>query len=124
MAAATSGNLSLCKWLVEEMHANINIEDNDGDTPLHHCATAGLSSGITAKDILAYLIDSGGIVNKTNAENKTPLNCALEELAEFQEYGEEDEISPQILIDVLISKGGIANVIQEEDDDSLEKDED
>ncbi len=117
MAAATSGNLSLCKWLIEEKKANVNVQDSDGDTALHHCAIAGLSSGISAKDIMAYLIEAGANVNAVNHENKTPLNSALEELAEFEQDGEDDEISPQILVDLLVSKGGIANEIQDEDQD-------
>lgn len=124
MAAATSGNLSLCKWLVEEKKANVNVQDSDGDTALHHCAIAGLSSGISGKDIMAYLIEAGANVNAVNHENKTPLNCALEELSEFEQSGEDDEISPQILVDLLISKGGIANEIEGEDQDEDNDDND
>lgn len=35
-AAASYGHISMLKFLVIDKKGNINIQDNDGDTPLHH----------------------------------------------------------------------------------------
>lgn len=40
LIAASKGDSSLLKWLIEEMGANVHVADTSGDTLLHHVARA------------------------------------------------------------------------------------
>lgn len=75
-AAAAYGHIELLKKLCKQYNGNINIRDNDGDTPLHHCEDVN-----TAKVIVEEL---GGDIKLTNEEGKTALQ-SFEEDAEFPE---------------------------------------
>ncbi|CCE90066.1 uncharacterized protein TDEL_0A07340 [Torulaspora delbrueckii] len=75
-AAAAYGHIELLKKLCKQYNGDINIRDNDGDTPLHHCEDVN-----TAKIIVEVL---GGDISLTNEEGKTALQ-SFEEDAEFPE---------------------------------------
>lgn len=93
-AAAAYGHVDLLRKLCQDYSGNIDVKDNDGDTPLHHCEDAH-----TARVILEEL---GGNLSLQNEEGKTALQSA-EEDAEFPE-----------LIQYLRVKSGISA-----DEDSL-----
>ena len=48
--------LSVVKYLVEELHADVNLRDNDGYTPLHHAAARG------DNEMILYLVSKGADV--------------------------------------------------------------
>lgn len=73
-AAAEYGHLDLVRLLIEK-GGNINIQDNDGDTPLHACEQPGVAE---------FLVKLGANLNAANKEGQTPLQKA-EEDAEFPE---------------------------------------
>jgi len=54
-------------------NANINAEDNDGNTPLHTAAEYANSQ------IVKFLIDKGANTEAKNKDGKTPLNFAEQE---------------------------------------------
>lgn len=70
-AAASYGHVELLKTLVNEYSGDVNIRDEDGDTPLHHCEDL-----TTAKFLIEEL---GADFNLTNDENKTCLQAWEEE---------------------------------------------
>ena len=86
-AAASYGHIDLLRKLCKELGGDINVRDNDGDTPLHHTEDAA-----TAKVILEEL---GGDISLANSEGKTALQVA-----------EEDQEFPE-LIEYLRIKSGI-----------------
>ncbi|CCD26620.1 uncharacterized protein NDAI_0I00510 [Naumovozyma dairenensis CBS 421] len=87
-AAAAYGHIDLLRSLCSEFGGDINIRDNDGDTPLHHCEDYA-----TGKVIVEEL---GGNFTLTNNEGKTPLEVV-------EEDGESTE-----LIQYLKEKSGIS----------------
>lgn len=75
-AAAAYGHRNLLRKLCTLYNGNINIKDNDGDTPLHHCEDVE-----TAKVIVEDLC---GDITLINEEGKTALQT-FEEDGEFPE---------------------------------------
>ncbi|MCL2335302.1 MAG: ankyrin repeat domain-containing protein, partial [Endomicrobia bacterium] len=73
MAAASSGNFELVKFLVSK-GANVKAKDESGETPLHYAAWKGNF------EMTKFLVDSGADVNTIYAANGglTPLSCAAE----------------------------------------------
>jgi len=58
------------KYLVEELHADVNARDNDGYTPLHHAASRGDNEMIT------YLISKGADVTAVARSGQTIADMA------------------------------------------------
>ena len=58
--------MAVMKYLVEDLHADVNARDNDGYTPLHHAAARGDNEMIT------YLVSKGAdvtaVCNTANVE--------------------------------------------------------
>lgn len=88
-AAAAYGHTDLLKKMCSEYNGDINVLDNDGDTPLHHVEDVG-----TAKLIVEEL---GGDFTIRNAEGQTPYDS-------FVENGEDGE-----LIEYMRIKSGVAD---------------
>lgn len=62
---------------------NVNAQDNDGDTPLHHVENV---------DAAKFLVESmQAIPTIVNSENKTAFQVRQEELQEQLDDEEEDE---------------------------------
>lgn len=76
-AAAAYAHLPLLRSLCSEHGGDINIRDNDGDTPLHYCEDVG-----AAKVVIEEL---GGDYTLVNGEGKTALQV-------FEEDGEYPEL--------------------------------
>ena len=55
------------KYLVKEKGADVNKENNNGQTPLFSVCTYGNS------EIVKYLVEHGANVNKADKDGKTPL---------------------------------------------------
>ncbi|AET37852.1 uncharacterized protein Ecym_2099 [Eremothecium cymbalariae DBVPG len=69
--AASYGHVDLLRLLVNKYHGDINVRDNDGDTPLHHTEDVA-----TAKVIIEEL---NADFQATNNEGKTPLDVFEED---------------------------------------------
>src|SRR5262249_14698292 len=67
---APSGMLAAVKYLVEELHAEINAADHEGNTALHNAAARG------DVDMIQYLVSKGADVKAVNREGKTTADMA------------------------------------------------
>ena len=62
--------LSVMKYLVEELHADVNMRDNDGYTPLHHAAARG------DNEMILYLVSKGADVTAVARSGQTTADMA------------------------------------------------
>jgi hypothetical protein len=62
--------LSVMKYLVEELHADVNMRDNDGYTPLHHAAARG------DNEMILYLVSKGADVKAVARSGQTTIDMA------------------------------------------------
>ncbi len=62
--------LSVMKYLVEELNADVNMRDNDGYTPLHHAAARG------DNDMILYLVSKGADVKAVARSGQTTADMA------------------------------------------------
>ncbi len=62
--------LSVVKYLVEELHADVNARDNDGYTPLHHAAARG------DNEMILYLVSKGADVTAVARSGQTTADMA------------------------------------------------
>jgi ankyrin repeat protein len=62
--------LAAVKYLVEELHADINARDHEGNTALHHAAARG------DVEMILYLVSKGADVKAVNREGQTTVDMA------------------------------------------------
>jgi len=62
--------MSVMKYLVEELHADVNARDNDGYTPLHHAAARG------DNEMINYLVSKGADVTAVARSGQTTADMA------------------------------------------------
>jgi ankyrin repeat protein len=62
--------LNVMKYLVEELHADVNARDNDGYTPLHHAAARG------DNPMILYLVSKGADVKAVARSGQTTADMA------------------------------------------------
>jgi ankyrin repeat protein len=62
--------LSVMKYLVEELGADVNHRDNDGYTPLHHAAARG------DNELILYLVSKGADVKAVARSGQTTVDMA------------------------------------------------
>ncbi|HWF83473.1 MAG TPA: ankyrin repeat domain-containing protein [Vicinamibacterales bacterium] len=67
---APEGTLAAVKYLVEELHADVNARDHEGNTALHHAAARG------DNEMILYLVDHGADVKAVNREGRTTVDMA------------------------------------------------
>ena len=67
---APNGMLAAVTYLVEELHANVNARDHEGNTALHHAAARG------DVEMIQYLVSKGADVMAVNREGKTTADMA------------------------------------------------
>jgi len=67
---APSGMLAAVKYLVEELHMDVNAADHDGNTALHHAAARG------DNEMILYLVSKGADVRAVNRDGKTTADMA------------------------------------------------
>ncbi len=79
---APTGFLSAIKYLVEEMGADVNAVDHEGNTPLHLCASRGDNACIN------FLVSKGADVTRVNREGNTTVDMANGPVQRTQPYPE------------------------------------
>jgi ankyrin repeat protein len=67
---APTGMLAAVKYLVEDLHANVNAHDHEGNTALHNAAARGDT------EMVLYLVSKGANVMAVNREGKTVADMA------------------------------------------------
>jgi ankyrin repeat protein len=77
-----SGMLAAVKYLVEELHADVNARDHDGNTPTHNAAARG------DNEMILYLVSKGADVTAVNREGKTTVDMANGPVERIQPFPE------------------------------------
>ncbi|MEW6322655.1 MAG: ankyrin repeat domain-containing protein [Acidobacteriota bacterium] len=67
---APGGMLAAVRYLVEELHADVNAVDHEGSTALHHAAARG------DNETIAYLVSKGADPHKVNREGQNVADMA------------------------------------------------
>ena len=79
---APGGMLAAVKYLVEELHADVNAADHEGNTALHHAAARG------DVEMIQYLVSKGADVKAVNREGKTTADMANGPVQRIQPWPE------------------------------------
>jgi len=67
---APGGMLAAVKYLVEEIGADVNSRDHEGNTAVHHAAARGDT------EMIEYLVSKGADVKAVNREGQTTVDMA------------------------------------------------
>jgi uncharacterized protein len=67
---APDGWIPSVKYLIEELHADVNARDFNGYTPLHHAAARG------DNDMIMYLMSKGADINAVSRKGETVADMA------------------------------------------------
>ena len=79
---APTGLLAAVKYLVEEQGADVNAEDEDGNTAVHNAASRG------DNEMILYLVSKGADVKKVNRRGQTTVDMANGPVQRTQPYPE------------------------------------
>jgi len=79
---APSGWLPAIKYLVEELGADVNAKDHDGNTALHHAAARG------DNEVILYLVSKGADVKAVNRSGETTVDMANGPVQRIQPFPE------------------------------------
>jgi uncharacterized protein len=79
---APTGMLSAVKFLVEELHQDVNARDADGNTALHNAASRG------DNEMIEYLVSKGADVKAVNRSGQTTVDMANGPVQRTQPYPE------------------------------------
>jgi ankyrin repeat protein len=79
---APTGMLAAVKYLVEELGADVNAADHDGNTALHHAAARG------DNEMILYLVSKGANVMAVDREGRTTADMANGAVQRVQPYPE------------------------------------
>jgi ankyrin repeat protein len=79
---APTGMLAAVKYLVEELHADVNARDHEGNTALHNAAARG------DVEMIKYLVSKGADVKAVNREGKTTADMANGPVQRIQPWPE------------------------------------
>jgi ankyrin repeat protein len=79
---APGGMLAAVKYLVEELHADVNAADHDGNTALHNAASRG------DNEMIDYLVSKGADVRAVNRSGQTTVDMANGPVQRTQPYPE------------------------------------
>jgi len=79
---APTGFLPAIKYLVEELGADVNAVDHEGNTPVHLCASRG------DNDCIQFLVSKGADVKRVNREGNTTVDLANGPVQRTQPYPE------------------------------------
>jgi uncharacterized protein len=79
---APGGMLAAVKYLVEELHADVNVRDHEGNTAIHHAAARG------DNEMILYLVSKGAdpkIVNRAGQTTVDLANGPVQRITPFPE---------------------------------------
>jgi len=79
---APTGMLAAVKYLVEELGADVNAADHEGNTALHHAAARG------DNDMILYLVSKGANVKAVDREGRTTADMANGPVQRIQPFPE------------------------------------
>jgi uncharacterized protein len=79
---APTGMLAAVKYLVEELGADVNAADHDGNTALHHAAARG------DNEMILYLVSKGADVKAVDREGRTTVDMANGPVQRIQPFPE------------------------------------
>jgi ankyrin repeat protein len=79
---APAGMLPAVKYLVEELGADVNAVDGDGNTAVHHAASRG------DNEMIQFLVSKGADVKKINRSGQTTVDVANGPVQRTQPYPE------------------------------------
>jgi uncharacterized protein len=79
---APTGMLAAVKYLVDELHADVNARDADGNTALHNAAARG------DNEMIEYLTSKGADVTLVNRTGQTTVDMANGPVQRVQPYPE------------------------------------
>jgi hypothetical protein len=79
---APTGMLAAVQFLVEEVHADVNARDADGNTALHNAAARG------DNEMIRYLVSKGADVTVVNRSGQTTVDMANGPVQRTQPYPE------------------------------------
>ena len=77
---APAGMLPAVKYLVEELGANVNAVDHEGNTAVHHAASRGDNA------MIEFLVAKGADVKKINRSGQTTIDVANGPVQRTQPY--------------------------------------
>jgi ankyrin repeat protein len=83
---APTGFLAAIKYLVEELGADVNAVDYEGNTAIHHAASRGDTESIL------YLVSKGADVTRVNREGRTTADMANGPVQRVQPFPETLEV--------------------------------
>jgi ankyrin repeat protein len=79
---APTGMLAAVTYLVEDLHADVNAKDHEGNTALHNAAARG------DVEMIKYLVSKGADVKAVNREGKTTADMANGPVQRIQPWPE------------------------------------
>ncbi len=79
---APTGMLAAVKYLVEELGADVNAADHEGNTALHHAAARG------DNEMILYLVSKGASVKAVDREGRTTVDMANGPVQRIQPFPE------------------------------------
>ncbi len=77
---APSGMLAAVRYLVEELHADVNAADHEGNTALHHAAARG------DNEMIKYLVSKGANVMAVTREGRTTVDMANSPVSRIEPF--------------------------------------
>ncbi|MGE4066919.1 MAG: ankyrin repeat domain-containing protein [Vicinamibacterales bacterium] len=79
---APTGMLAAVKYLVEELHVDVNAVDHEGNTVIHQAAARG------DNEMIEYLVSKGADVTKVNRDGQTTVDMANGPVQRVQPFPE------------------------------------
>ena len=77
---APGGMLTAVKYLIEELHADVNAADHEGNTALHHAAARG------DNEMIKYLVSKGANVMAVSREGRTTADMANSPVSRIEPF--------------------------------------
>ncbi|HMC75527.1 MAG TPA: ankyrin repeat domain-containing protein, partial [Vicinamibacterales bacterium] len=77
---APSGFLAAVQYLVDELHADVNARDHEGNTPLHNAAARG------DNQMIEYLVSKGADVKAVNRAGETTADMANSPVSRIEPF--------------------------------------